>query len=259
MLSTRSPLLFALVTLALAGCAVPVAGGLDEGDANRIVIALDRASIEATKETDPAIEGKFHVTVQKADAARAITALQSEELPRPRSPGVLDSIDHGALVPSAAQEHAQLVRGMAGDLERTLEEVDGVLRARVHLNVPAPDTLLLGPPQKSTASVLIEHRGVAPPIVEGAVARLVAGGVPGLAPGEVAVVMVTRPTPPRAPGSELSHVGPITVAQASMRPLQGALAGLLALVGVLTAATLALFSRMRRLSAEAEDAQEVAR
>jgi len=243
-----------LVCLALSGCAVPVAGGLDEGDANRIVIALDRASIEATKETDPGVEGKFHVTVARDDSARAITALQSEELPRPRSPGVLDAIDKGALVPSAAQEHAQLVRGMAGDLERTLESVDGVLTARVHLNVPPHEPLLGAPPAKTTASVLVEHRGVTPPLVEGSVARLVAGGVPGLSPADVAVVMVARPAPPRATGSELSHVGPITVAHSSMRPLQAALVGLLALVGVLTAATLALFSKVRRLAAEAEEA-----
>jgi type III secretion protein J len=234
----------------LAGCAVPVAGGLDEGDANRIVIALDRASIEATKETDPGVEGKFHVVVPKDDAARAITAMQSEELPRPRSPGVLDAIDKGALVPSAAQEHAELVAGMAGDLERTLESIDGVLTARVHLNVPPRDPLSGAPPARTTASVLVDHRGVAPPIVEGSVARLVAGGVPGLAPADVAVVMVARPSPPHALGSEMSHVGPITVAHASMRPLQAALAGLLSLVAALTAATLVLFSRVRKLAAD---------
>jgi type III secretion protein J len=243
-----------LVALALlTGCATPIAGGLDEGDANRIVIALDRASIEATKETDPAVEGKFHVTVQKDDAARAITTLQGEELPRPRSPGVLDAIDKGALVPSAAQEHAQLVAGTAGDLERTLESIDGVLTARVHLSVPSADPLSGAPPGKTTASVLIEHRGVAPPVVEGSVARLVAGGVPGLAPADVAVVMVGRPAPVLAAGSSLAHVGPITVAHASMRLLQVALVGLLALVAALTAATLALFAKVRKLAAEAED------
>jgi type III secretion protein J len=251
--SLRAKRAVLLALLALAGCAVPVAGGLDEGDANRIVIALDRASIEGTKETDPAVEGKFHVTVPKDDAARAITALQSEELPRPRSPGVLDAIDRGALVPSAAQEHAQLVRGMAGDLERTLESVDGVLTARVHLNVPPPDPLSGGPRPKATASVLVEHRGVTPPLVEASVARLVAGGVPALAPADVAVVMVARPAPARAPGSEMSHVGPITVAHSSMRLLQVALAGLLVLVAALTAATLGLFSKVRRLAAEVEE------
>src|SRR5580692_5072100 len=125
----------------VVGCMVPVAGGLDEGESNRIVTALDRAGIEATKEGDPAVEGKFRVTVVKDDAQRAILAMESEDLPRPHAPGVLDAVDKGALVPSAAQEHAELVAGMAGDLERTLEGIDGVLSARVHLNLPPIDPL----------------------------------------------------------------------------------------------------------------------
>ena len=242
-----------LVALCLAACAVPVAGGLEEADANRIVVALDRVSIEASKEADPAVEGKFHVVVQKDEAARAIATMQGEELPRPRAPGVLDAIDKAALVPSAAEEHAQLVAGMAGDLERTLESIDGVLTARVHLNVSAPDPLSGAATPKATASVLVEHRGVAPPLSEAPVARLIAGGVPGLAAADVAVVMIARPLPVRAPGSEMGHVGPIAVAHASMRLLQLALVGLLILVGALTAATLALFSKVRRLVGDGEE------
>jgi type III secretion protein J len=236
--------------LFLTGCAVPVAGGLDEGDANRVVAALDRASIEGTKESDPVVEGKFRVTVMKDDAQRAILAMQSEGLPRAHAPGVLDAVDKGALVPSAAQEHAELVAGMAGDLERTLEGVDGVLSARVHLNVPPVDPLAGSAPPKTTASVLIEHRGATPPLAEAAVARLVAGGVRGLAPADVAVVMLAHPMPARPPGSEMAHVGPIAVAHASMRLLQVALGVLVALVGALGIATLVLFSRVRRLGAD---------
>jgi type III secretion protein J len=248
----RASTALALLAVFVLACAVPVAGGLDEGDANRVVAALDRASIEGTKESDPTVEGKFRITVMKDDAQRAILAMQSEGLPRARSPGVLDAVDKGALVPSAAQEHAELVAGMAGDLERTLEGVDGVLSARVHLNVPPVDPLAGSAPPKTTASVLLEHRGPTPPLGEGAIARLVAGGVRGLSPVDVAVVLIARPMPPRAPGSEMAHVGPIAVAHASMRLLQVALGVLVALVGALGIATLVLFSRVRRLGAEVE-------
>jgi len=237
----------ALLCLALAACGVPVAGGLDEGEANRIVVALDRASIDATKESDPTVEGKFRVMVTRDDAARAIGTMRSEELPRPRASGVLDAVDKGALVPSAAQEHAELVAGTAGDLARTLEGVDGVLSARVHLNVAPPDPLRSGPPPKATASVLLEHRGPTPPVTENAVARLIAGGVPNLALADVAVVFVARPTPPLAPEAELRHVGPIAVARASTRALQAALGGLTLLVAMLATLNLVLVGRVRRL------------
>src|SRR5215470_16797842 len=101
-----------LLVVVLAACAVPVAAGLDETDANRIVVTLDRAKIDATKEPDPVGEGKVRVTVARDDVARALTAMQGEGLPRPQPRGVLDTIDKGALVPSQAQEHAQIVAGI---------------------------------------------------------------------------------------------------------------------------------------------------
>src|SRR6202042_3506452 len=118
--------------------------------------------------------------------------MRSEALPRPHAAGVMDTLDKGALVPSSAQEHAELVAGMAGDLARTLEGVDGVLSARVHLNIATPDPLRFGPVPKTTASVLLEHRGVTPPLTETAVARLIAGRVPHLALTDVAAVLVPR-------------------------------------------------------------------
>jgi type III secretion protein J len=243
-----------VLTLALVcmGCAVPVAANLDEDDANRIVLALDRANIDATKEVDPTAEGKVRVTVPRDDVARALSAMRDEELPRPRPAGVLDSMDKGSLVPSQAAEHAQYVAGVAGDLERTLESVDGVLGARVHLNLPQESALRDGPPPKTTASVLVAHHGSTPPITTDAVQRLVAGGVSGLAAADVAVVMVSRPAPPARGESELAHVGPIAVARSSARILQATLAGLTFLVGLLAIAALLFWSRLGRARALAE-------
>ncbi len=75
------------VALLCAGCAVPVAAGLDEGEANRIVVALDHVSIDATKESDPLTEGKLRVVVPREDVARALSTMRNEELPRPRPAG----------------------------------------------------------------------------------------------------------------------------------------------------------------------------
>jgi type III secretion protein J len=241
------PLLLAVGAL---GCTVPIATGLDDNDANRIVVALDHAAIEATKEADPAVEGHFRVMVTHDDAARALGTMRSEQLPRPHTPGVMDTIDKGALVPSAAQEHAELVAGMAGDFARTLEGVDGVLSARVHLNVAPPDPLRLGPPPKTTASVLLEHRGATPPLTETSVARVIAGGVPDLALSDVAVVFVARPLAPVAPDAEVHYVGPIAVTRASTRLLQWTMAALFVLIVILAAATLTLYFRGRRLAEE---------
>lgn len=236
---------------ALAGCTSPIAAALDEGDANRVVTALDRVGIDATKEADPQAEGKYRVNVARDDAARALSALSEEELPRPKSRCLLDAVDKGALVPSAASEHAQLVAGMSGELEKTLSSVDGVLAARVHLSVPAREPLRDGPPMKATASVLLEHRGTTPPLTEEAIRRLVAGGVSGLDRENVQVVLIPRGARPPPKESQLGHVGPLAVARSSVRPLQISLGAMMLLVAGLAVSTLFFYSRLVRARAEA--------
>lgn len=242
-----------VVALALtaAGCAVPVATALDEPEANRVVVALDQAGIDATKEADPTSEGKFRVTVPRDDAARALVTMRDEELPRPPTKGILEAEDRGQLVPSQASEHARLVAGLAGELEKSLSAVDGVLVARVHLNLPAREPLRDGPPGKATASVLLEHRGATPPIAVESVQRLVAGGAPGLSPADVTVVSISRPARATPARGELAHVGPITVARASMTTLKISFAALVLVIVALTAATLALYAKLARLRAGA--------
>jgi type III secretion protein J len=237
----------------LSGCAVPIAAGLDEGDANRVVVALDQSGIDASKEADPTVEGKFRVTVPRDDAARALATMADEQLPRAKTKGVLEAADRGQLVPSQAAEHAQLVAGLAGDLERTLDTVDGVLSARVHLNLPAGDPLRDGPPPKASASVLIEHRGTTPPLTAESIQRLVAGGAGGLAPADVTVVFVPHVARPAAARLDLGHVGPIAVARGSVNTLRGALAGLVLLVLVFAGVTLGLSARIARLRREHDE------
>ena len=244
-----SAALFAVVVAAYGvGCAVPVASTLDDSEANRVVVALGRASIDATKETDPAAEGRWRVNVPRDDVPRALSVMRDDALPRTLPAGVLDSVGK-SLVPSEAAEHAELLAGIAGDLERTLEGVDGVLSARVHLNVPPANPSRDSPAVRGSAGVLLEHRGSTPPLSVDSVQRLVAGGVT-LLPTDVAVVLVSRPTPAQPLGeSPLGHVGPIAVARSSLRQLQASLVALVALVALLAAATLVLHARLSRAKA----------
>jgi hypothetical protein len=82
------------------------------------------------------------------------------------------------------------------------------------------------------------------------VQRLVAGGVAGLLPTDVTVVLISRPAPAQVRENGLGHVGPIAVARTSMRLLQGALVALVALVAALAAATLVLHARLSRARGE---------
>jgi type III secretion protein J len=240
-----------LAGLGVAGCTAPIAGGLEEAQANRVVVALDRAGIGSDKETDPAIEGRFRVVVERDDAPRAISALRDEDLPSPATAGLLESMGKGSLVPSQLAEHAQFVAGMSGELERTLSAIEGVLGARVHLSLPDTDPLREGPRPKPTASVLLKHRGTTPPIDAHEVKRLVSGAAPGLSPDDVAVVMVPRPLGAASTDRSLSRLGPITATRGSVGILRIA-AALVVLVNlVLVVAVLFLWTRLRRVRAAA--------
>ncbi|MDP9033730.1 MAG: hypothetical protein M3O50_02910 [Myxococcota bacterium] len=252
----------AILCVAHLACSAPVAGGLDDIESNRVLSALVRSGVEAAKEPDPSVEGRWRVSVARDDVPRAVSVMREEELPRTPPPGVLDAVGKGSLVPSEAAEQAQLVTGIAGDLERTLEGIDGVLSARVHLSVPMASPLRDMPRAeiaRGSGSVLLEHRGSTPPLSVESVQRLVAGGVASLVPNDVAVVLISRPAPPSSAVAELSHVGPIAVARASMRGLQAALVALVALVALLATATLVFYTRWARMRAESATQQSAER
>ncbi len=237
--------------LMCAACAVPVATGLEDQEADRVVVALDHAGVDGVKEVDPTSEGRWRVNVPRDEVAQSLIVLREEELPRTSPLGVLDAVGKGSLVPSEAAEHAQLAAGMGGDLQRSLEGVDGILSARVHLNLPSPSPMRETPTGRASASVLVEYRGGSPPITSDDVQRLVSGACTGLTPADVAVVMVSRPTPARPPGSELAHVGPLAVAHGSAHLLQGMLLGFLVLLMGLAVALLVVGQRLSTLRQEA--------
>lgn len=233
----------------LSGCSAPVATSLLEDDANRVLLALHRSGIHGEKEIDPAAEGRFLVLVHRNEVSRAVVTLRDEELPPRPSPGVLDAVGKSSLVPSAAVEHAQYIAGLAGDLERTLSGIDGVVSARVHLSSP-PRLPLDTSPTRATASVLLKHRGATAPVSPEAVQQIVAGAVAGLLPSDVAVVLVPRA--PQAPqGVELTRVGPVIVTRATAGYLRGAAAAALLACALPAAALLIVWQRGRRALAAA--------
>ncbi len=233
--------------LVLLGCNVPIAVGLDENDANHAVVALEKNGVAADKERDPESEGHWRVSVARDDASSAAGVLSSESLPPPASPGLLETLGQSSMVPSRASEQAKFVAGTAGELERSLRSLDGVVSVRVHLAIPvqdalAPDEAALPP----SASVLLRHRGAAPPIANNDVQRLVAGAVPGLSPAQVSVVLVPVPAPGRLAERELSRFGPVTVTRGSVFPLRGIVGSALLLNLGLLGALLWVWGRARR-------------
>lgn len=228
--------------IALAGCTRELASDLDEAQADEIVLALDEAGVGAQKER-AAGDAMFRVLVTPEDVAPALAVLRERDLPREQAPGIEELFAERGLVPSAAEEHARQTAAIAGELSRSIESMDGVLRARVHLAIPEPSGHLLDQaPSRARASVLIETRRGAR-VDDAAVRALIAGAVADLAADDVAVVR-TVARPARARERHLVMLGPIAVTRGSASALKALLAGSFALNLLLAA--LVVLARWRR-------------
>jgi type III secretion protein J len=258
----------ALFVASALGCStVELQHGLDERQANQVVLTLDQAGIAADKDKEEAgREASFKVRVARADAAQAWKVLKANELPRERAKGLLEVFGQPSLIPTATQERALHLSALCGELSRTLEAVDGVLTARVHVSLPEDNPLREGADRvRPAASVLIKARpGTA--LAEDDVRKLVAGSVDGLDPAKVSVVVTAAQPAPAAVAADLAHLGPFRVARASRGPLMGTLlAGLgailvLAVLLVLTALRASRATRAAALAAvDATGERSVAR
>jgi type III secretion protein J len=214
------PLAFcALSAVLLSACQSEIQHGLNEGEANEIVVLLERNHISAYKDKE---EGGREITwkigVPKAHAANAMFLLKENQLPRPKSQG-LEIFNRGSLIPTATEERAMFLQALGGELSRNLSSIDGILDARVLVNLPQSDDLSdkTARPEPS-ASVLIKYRATGegnkatpPPIKEEDIQRLVAATVQELKRANVAVVMT-----PASPPSVLEN-GPQEVEMLGVR------------------------------------------
>jgi type III secretion protein J len=197
-----------LATAALAGCSrEEILHDLDEPQANEILVVLDEGGVAADKRHDDGADAGWTVSVAGADAARAQRVLADRQLPRARPPGFGDVFGKGSLVPTATEEHALYLHALAGELSRSVESIDGVVEARVHLGLPQPDPLRPGERPPPRGAVLVKCRPAACDAVrelEAGIRALVSGAADGLDPSAVSVVIApsseTRSPPlPAAP------------------------------------------------------------
>jgi len=243
----RSNPKFYLTSLLLCGCSVPVAQGLEDQEANQAVVTLQRGGIAANKEPERQGDNRFQVTVARTEASFAVALLAEEGPAGRKSQSLLESLNGtSALIPSPRSEEARLLAGTAGELERSLQALDGVLSARVHLAAADRDPLRepADTPQ-NTAAVLIRYRDGQTPISPLEVARVVSGAVSGLSPERVNVVLKSVAKVPSRSG--LARLGPLSVSQASVAPLRWIL-GTALLTNVLLAFGLVWLWRRLRTS-----------
>lgn len=251
----------AVAIVMLAGCSTNVLHAVDERAANEATAALERAGIGAEKVAEEGAPtagsaAAFTVRVAAGDANRAIDLLHALGLPREHRRGFAETYGQPSLIPTPSEERGRYLNATAGEIEKTLETIDGVLEARVHLVLEDTDPLALDakPRDAARAAVLLKLRPGAPPVAERDVQRLVAGSVAGLDPASVAVVLTSAAEPAEGAAAPLAPLGPLRITAGTRPVLIAVLAGALALLGLMAALLLLLARRLAALERGASGA-----
>jgi len=194
---------FLLLTLLLGfltGCQSHriIVNGLDEKDANEILVFLSNKGINATKVQAIAPSGGaakavlWNISVDESRASEAMALLNQVGLPRRSSQSLLSLFSNVGLVPTGMQDKIRFQEGLAEQIASTIRKIDGVLDAEVRISFPEEDPLNPNAPkQKITASVFVKHNGVLDDPnshLQTRIRKLVASSVNGLDYDNVTVV-----------------------------------------------------------------------
>ena len=79
--------------------------------------------------------------MKSARVAESLRILSEKSLPRPATRGFEQVFSGDSLIPSATEEKALFLDALQGEIIETLESLDGVISARVHLVLPERDPL----------------------------------------------------------------------------------------------------------------------
>ncbi|MCB1378746.1 MAG: flagellar M-ring protein FliF [Alphaproteobacteria bacterium] len=156
--------------------------GLDAQDITRIGSELSDAGISfdvsATGDT---------VVVSRGYAAKARMLLAQRGLPRSGTAGYELFDKMGSIGLTSFMQQVTKVRALEGELARTIQLMEGIKTARVHLAMRT-DSVLRSGKETAAASVVIRKDGDVGTGSANAIRHLVAAAVPGLAVDQVTVM-----------------------------------------------------------------------
>lgn len=175
-----------------------IVNGLDEKEANEIVVFLSTKGVDAIKVQSAEGGGGgqkavlWDISVSANQATNALSILNQHGLPRRRGQSLLGIFSEVGLVPSEMQEKIRYQAGLAEQIASTIRKIDGVLDAEVQISFPEEDPLNPGKSKGDiTASVYVKHSGVLDDPnthLVTKIKRLVAASVTGLKYDNVTVI-----------------------------------------------------------------------
>lgn len=145
-----------LLAAGLAGCMGDMQvlySHLDERQANEVSAALLRMGIDVDKRQ--AERGTdWTIKVGKRDLPNAMAILEAAGLPRNAHPSMGEVFKKEGFVASPTEDKARYLYALSEELSDTLQKIDGVVSARVHVALPDRD-LIGGKTESASASVVL--------------------------------------------------------------------------------------------------------
>ncbi|HXA53761.1 MAG TPA: flagellar basal-body MS-ring/collar protein FliF [Solirubrobacteraceae bacterium] len=152
-----------------------IATGLEPAQTGKMTSALDQQGIGYELQNNGTA-----LAVQSNETAQARVALSSAGLLGNAQPG-FKLFEKSSLGESNFQQQVTYQRALQGQLEQTIDNVQGVSGAQVELVLPNPQNQLFGEGQTaSSAAVLLSGTSSLSPASVRGIAQLVASSVPGL-------------------------------------------------------------------------------
>lgn len=127
-----------LLPLLLTGCKEQILHDLSEQDANKVLSRLSAGNLDAEKKLQS--DGRWAIAVPRDQMIMALSYLDTNRVLAPRASGSGVAAKSG-LVPSREEQWFRYERSVAVSIEESLSTMQGVLEARVHLNLPETDPL----------------------------------------------------------------------------------------------------------------------
>lgn len=244
----RRWLLLFVAVIVLTGCRTDLYTNISEREANEMMAALLQHNITARKA--PLRDNMFALSVENSDVSEALIILDRLGLPRGNRSSIGEVFQRSGMISSPFEERVRYIYALGEEVAQTIQQIDGILVARVHIVMPE-DPGLGQQARPSSAAVFIRQRqGYDLEFLTPQIRRLVSSSIEGVDYEAVTVVLVEAQPPPRLAEngrSDFSQVVPgLVLHQASVGTFWAIVGVLGGSVLVLLVATILLVLRLIR-------------
>ena len=184
----RRVICISVLAFVLCACDSSVRDQLKESQADDIVALLDQQGIKATKKKNA--DGTWAVKLIEGREADVARVLHQYGVPKEKHAGIVDLFPGDSLFPTELEERARYQFALGQELARTLESIDGVLSARVHVHLPEKASRQVEG-RHATASVFVRHRSDQRiDLMKSQIRSMVARALPGTRMDDVSVLTI---------------------------------------------------------------------